>query len=366
MKIQELMALIDRGYDAEMSGLSYIANSDLLPTLLHDIMNYEDCLNNKSPSSNADKFIHSVTSDTNIIRTTSVTAELNYILLLSHLACCCELLNGMAISSSTLKNPSLPGHIHRIIQHALKQTPNNVYSYVKRLNNADTVRTIQMLRLLGLLDLRSQNCRQLSLGAGFGRKDIYAVHAIPRMSSNPNKDTPYENSELLFSTSSTNPAQITLIDNDKSLVDLYKNYNLGSNGSIHAILDDATHALDKLPALIDKKAIKPFNMIIGIRVDHRMIAEIEDFFVKLTQVMEPQADFVISVGAGFSASEFEGRVNLISGIFDHLKDKGLDPVRIILHSGNTLKESRERPAFGYVAIATHEILYCRLHRDNLA
>ena len=106
-------------------------------------------------------------------------------------------------------------------------------------------------------------------------------------------------------------------------------------------------------------------MIVGIRVDHRMIDDIADFFVKLAHVMEPQADFVISVGAGYSANEFEGRVNLISGIFDHLKSKKLDPTRIILHSGNTLKESRERPAFGYVAIATHEILYCRLHREIL-
>jgi len=170
---------------------------------------------------------------------------------------------------------------------------------------------------------------------------------------------------VTFSISSDRPEQITLVDNDKSLEELYKNYNSESDGFIYAINDDASVALNILPDLIRNKTLKPYNLILGIRIDHRMIDDIPAFFNQLASVAAPDTDLVISIGAGFSESEFEGRVSLIENIFHYLKDSDLDPTRIILHTGETTREGRERPAFGYVATATHEVLHCKLHKEQL-
>ncbi|HYQ72845.1 MAG TPA: hypothetical protein VET88_13085 [Gammaproteobacteria bacterium] len=365
MDPRELTDLVLNSYDTDIKGLSYITRDKAFPELLDAMLDYDAYLAENYLAQADHEALKKASSGTNILHMATVTPDLHRILLLSHLACCCELLNGWTISSQDIGAPELPDVIRRNILQQLERSPDQVIDLTKRINTADTVRTIQILKLLGLLKFNSNNTRQLSLGAGFGRKDMYAVHATPGIALSTDTD-PYSGKPgMVFTNSALRPCQITLIDNDESLSELYGKYNRESNGSIRAIVDDATAALDSLPMLIQKGAVAPVNLIMGIRVDHRMIDDVGGFFARLCKVMEAEADMVISVGAGFSVSEFEGRITLVSNIFDYLNAAGLEPTRVILHSGKNLKESRERPAFGYPAVATHEILYCRLQRDRL-
>ena len=364
MKNEELLDLITKGYEMEMTSLSFIAGQEEFPNMLSILKDYKSFIQKRSETMDKEHLLSSVKSESGVITARSESPILREIFLLAHLACCCELLQGWTLNINIISSPEFFKTINKRILSEINKDPDLIYDYAKRLNNADAMRTIQILKLLGLLEFSSSSCRQLSLCAGFGRKDIYAVHATPAITHNPGDDI-LGNSNVSFSTSSDRPEQITLVDNDKSLQELYGNYNSESNGFIYAMNDDASHALDRLPGLIHNKSLAPYNLILGIRIDHRMVDDVPDFFRQLALVASPEADLVITIGAGFSESEFEGRVSLIERMFDHLEDRGLDPTRITLHTGETTKDGRERPAFGYAAVATHEVLHCKLYEEQL-
>ena len=64
-----------------------------------------------------------------------------------------------------------------------------ILSAVNVLQNADTVRVVQIIKLLGLLPPTAEHIHQLSLGVGNGYRDLYGVHITPKVTINelPNK-----------------------------------------------------------------------------------------------------------------------------------------------------------------------------------
>ena len=77
-----------------------------------------------------------------------------------------------------------------------------------------------------------------------------------------------------------------------------------------------------------------------LRIDHRMIPEPERFLELLAGVIAPEADLIMTIGAGHNLTEFEGRLNCFDSLFNLLTDLGHKPVRIILHKGGSLEEKR--------------------------
>ena len=70
----------------------------------------------------------------------------------------------------------------------------------------------------------------------------------------------------------------------------------------------------------------PRNLVTALRIDHRMISDVPGFFGKLGKCMSNDCDFILSIGAGDTRDDFNGRVRLVKGIFTALVDAGLRPV----------------------------------------
>ncbi len=107
------------------------------------------------------------------------------------------------------------------------------------------------------------------------------------------------------------------------------------------------------------------NFIVALRIDHLMLPDVEDFLRRLSLIIEQTADFFITIGAGYTTDEFRGRVMKMGEIFHSLREKGLNPIRIILHGGGTFEEQRNNPYFGQLSLSTYEIIYCKLDRHKL-
>ena len=57
--------------------------------------------------------------------------------------------------------------------------------------------------------------------------------------------------------------------------------------------------------------------------------------------------------------------SLIEEISKFLKLKGMDPIRITMHGGNSIEEARSSLAFGTLSFSTYEILHCSLFKNKL-
>jgi hypothetical protein len=366
VKVEGLSKLIHDSYAIETTGLSAVANSELFPAALPLFADYEGYVRRVGAARREADFANVVSRNTGIICANGNRAQLQEIFFIAHLACCCELFEGWNMPISLLRGKMLGAYVKATIQRTLHRTPDACRAYSRRVHSADTIRAIQILRMLGLLSFDSRRVRQLSLGAGGGYKDIYSAHKIPSITRRESPDNNAGEDVLSFHTTVTMPQRVILIDNDKGLNDHYRNYNATSNGSIIALVDDASSALQRLSKPIQRGEMQPNDFVAGIRVDHRMIRDVPYFFRQIAAVIEPQADFVLTVGAGYSTEEFDGRLRLISRVYSFLRDLGLKPVQLILHNGQTLAEKRERPAFGYAATATHAMVCCRLQKARLA
>ena len=96
-----------------------------------------------------------------------------------------------------------------------------------------------------------------------------------------------------------------------------------------------------------------------------MIPSAEEFLRLVSQVTAPEADLVMTIGAGHNLSEFEGRLKCFDALTNLLTKLDHNPIRVILHRGGSLEEKRRTPAFGQLAYTSYQILYCKLKRDRL-
>ena len=236
-----------------------------------------------------------------------------------------------------------------------------ILSAVNVLQNADTVRVVQIIKLLGLLPPTAEHIHQLSLGVGNGYRDLYGVHITPKVTINelPNKS-------YFFDTIERQAAHTVLIDNDAAQQDHFKQLNLREREKVLALNDDASESLEQLHKVQAQSQLKQRNLVVCLRIDHRMIPSSEEFLGLLSRVIAPEADLVMTIGAGHNLSEFEGRLKCFDNLVRLLTNLGHNPVRVILHRGGSLEDKRRTPAFGQLAYTSYQILYCRLKRGRLS
>jgi hypothetical protein len=227
----------------------------------------------------------------------------------------------------------------------------------------DAVRTIQILRLLGLVHISSPQMKQLSLGAGPANKDMNSIHLVPDIRVSTNQLSLM--ARISFSMKVVNCRDIVITDCDPQRSQQYKLLNAIKNPKTIAINDDTFAVLEGLPAILDKHSLSPRNFIVALRIDHRMISDVASFFRLIGESIASVADLVVSIGSGFTVDDYAGRVNKLGEVFEYLRDCGLQPTLIKLHGSGTLEEQRQKNHFGLSNITTYQILHCKLKRKNL-
>jgi hypothetical protein len=237
-----------------------------------------------------------------------------------------------------------------------------------KLNYADTIRVIHIIRLLGLPLPFSRHCDQLSIAASGGTRDRIAMHLVPQIT----RGTPgsalmaqTQPQTLSFNILESSPRHVVLIDSDSGLAERYRKLNDDADQPVVALNADISAGLAETQSLISSNTISPRNTIIGFRIDHEMITDADSFISQLAQVITEKATLLLTIGSGHDNSELSGRIRVMKQLQNSLSSKGLRPVHIKCHKGENIEEIRRHPIFGAPSYATYEIIYCELDRETL-
>jgi SAM-dependent methyltransferase len=228
-----------------------------------------------------------------------------------------------------------------------------------KMHCADAVKSIQLLRLSGLLTRPTTGIRQLSIGAGMAIKDLRAIHLYPEISMD-------DKGNLIFSVREDHPQDAVIVDGDPQWRKLYRDMNNCDQYKICACNEVSATALKKLPGKLRQREMGLRNAVFGLRIDHRMIPDAAAFFRQLVPVLDDSADLVITIGAGHGADDFAGRMKVLRELRDYLRNRGMMPVLLKMHGDGTPEEQRAGNYFGLMGHTTHEILYCSLEKASLA
>jgi len=354
-----------QGFYSDAEGLSSIYNSGKFVKILEYFKDYESFITNRYKEINPNKLVKKFSNDTGIINTSTSENELREIFCIAHVASCCAIFSEWKIPYSSLDKEEL----HKIITNNLLPSEGLSKQDIRFLGNrlglSDTIRSIQILRLLGLFKNKSSNIRQISFAAGAGYRDMRGFHPTPVITKNSNALNLAEKETLNFQLEQVEPETLVLVDNNTLLKERYDQLTKDNPGKILGIVDDADKAISAMPKIFEENNWLPFNCIVGIRIDHRMIPDVKKFITSLIPIMDDTADLIISVGSGDKIEDFIGRKAVMKKIFDYLKNKKLSPVKITMHGGDTIEEQFSSPSFGASNFTTYELLYCKLKRKKL-
>lgn len=235
----------------------------------------------------------------------------------------------------------------------------------QRLNNGDTVRVVQILKLLDLIAEDTGSHQQLSLGASIGRRDCYALHLTPSILPLAPVSTAAAPPSLHFSVQPSSAAHTILIDNDPSLQPIYDALNKETEGKVSASNTDICEGLRLLAEQINRSQLEPRTLVAAFRIEPAAFGDFRSIIDAVGKVIDRSADLVMTIGSGDTDDVFRERLQVLGEISDELARRDLKPVRIKTYKGQSLNEQRSKPVFGLNQYASYETLYCRLDRSKL-
>lgn len=347
----------------EAMGLSFVFGSDMYLKLISRHEDYKAYLNTNKKSKVVKKFIREIRKKDGVIWASNKSPILFDALCSSHFSSLCELFNKGFFSENVLDSDSL----RNAITEQLSQYKNNeekINSLYSSLDLLDGVRTIQILRMLSLVTIDTSGINQISLGAGLATKDIFSLHALPKINRKLDELSGYYS--LHFHMLREDPASIIVSDNDPQRHDFYEEINNKNNTNQFALNVDTYEALKMLPELERNNNLAPRNFIVALRIDHRMLPDIKLFFKLIYSCMDETADLVISIGSGFTLDDFQGRVEKIQEMFNYLDKLKLEPALIKLHDQGDIATQRATNKFSRWSLTTYQILHCKLKKKILA
>lgn len=359
--------LLACGYEFAADGFGAIAASKLFPELLSRFANYPKFLRNRNVRIDSEKLVSHLSHGTNVIYTSNQDEILKEMLYCTHMTTCCELFQGLSVPLDGLNRNTMRAYVNNLVQPFQGADKNTLRPMNDRLENSDATMVIQILRLLGLVRGKSSNCKQLSFAAGNGVREINGLHMQPVITRETGAapGSGRRGNTILFGQKPDQAENIILIDNDPAFSNHYATLNGTQQGRIMGIIDDVTHAMDTLPETLAGNGMGLRNFIVALRIDHLMLPDVEGFLRRLSLIIEQTAELIITIGAGYTTDEFRGRVMKMDEVFNSLREKDLNPIRIILHGDGTFEEQRNSPDFGQLSLSTYEIIFCKLDRDKL-
>ena len=359
----------------EADAFGAIAMSPGFENLLTQYHDYDSFLQTLNNDSNRKRSVDTLLSNNGIIDTAIPTQELAQIFCQAQIAACAELFNGWRINSSQFSRegilalakqgseglvniPAIPIDI-RPDQYSESQR--QLLNGVNVIQNIDTVRIMQVLKLLGLITCHADETHQLSLGVGNGYRDLFGIHLTPRITTERDASS----TNFYFETIEKRAAHTVLIDNDPVYKSHFDTLNREEGGRVLALNNDADLAFKLLEIEQKESNLMRRNMVACLRLDYRMIPDEEIFLRSTYKVIDEKADLIMTIGAGNNLEELEGRLKCFDNLFSILTERELKPVRILLHGKGSAAEQRSQPNFGQLAYASYQILYCKLDRACL-
>ena len=358
--------LAREGFLHELGVLVEITRSPWFRELLPSFLTYKAFLSSGRHSFLDDRLLGKLLKEPAGINALDSAAEVKKLLLCANLAACCEIFAGWTIPVDELDPDRTGEYLRLALANAGADRKSLGRNMAQRLNNGDTVRIIQTLKLLGLIRADTNGYHQLSLGASIGRRDCHALHLEPSILPVAPATSPTVMPPLRFGVRPGNPTDIILMDNDTALQPVYERLNADQPGRVTAMNVDLYDGLQEIAQKVSKEQLPARTLIAAFRIEPRAFPDIDFFLDGIGRVLDARADFVMTIGSGDTDDEFRHRLEVLNGISERLSQKGMQPVRIKCYRGETLKEQRARPAFGLNQYASYETLYCKLERNRLA
>ena len=362
-------------YALEADAFGAIAMAPSFNNLISQFNDYDDYLKGLRNDPAHQQIVGMLSKNNGIIDTAVPTKELVQLFCQAQIAACSELFNGWKISSSQLNRNELRALVERAsagiinIPQIPVETPVGQYSDSQRqllsginvIQNVDTVRVLQILKLLGLTSTLAKEHHQLSLGVGNGYRDLYGIHLNPKITMVQEGSSV----KLHFETQEKQAAHTVLVDNDPIYKDHFEALNQKEEGRVLALNTDAEKSLEVLAKKQEGSDLKQRNLVVCLRIDHHMIPDSKNFIHLIGRVIDSNADLIMTIGAGNNLTEFEGRLQCFDEMSAYLAQIGLKPIRILLHGKGSSAEQRNRPNFGQLAYTSYQILYCSLDRNRI-
>ncbi len=345
--------LVYRGYYIELEGLIRIVNSTILAECIEHLSDIRALVKNKQFK----KSIRKLFKKTSVIDINNKSEVIKKIFYMSHLAVCAELFKGMKIPVKVLKPENIDIILTEILGRYRNADSAALNDLDKKLHSVDAVRTMYILRFLGLISDELSNVKQLSLGAGSAEKDIYSIHLESNVS--------LQNNSICFESTFQQFVNVVVIDGDPQRKEQYEGINKRDDISVLAINDNTYDALKHLPEILEQKNYKKRNLVVALRIDYRMFPDVKRFFSLLKDNIDEQVNLIITIGSGFDVADFKGRVEVLNEFFVYLKQRTMNPILIKLHGSGTIEEQRNSHAFSMSGKTTYEILYCCLKKGML-
>jgi hypothetical protein len=352
----DILKLAIEGYSYELKKLIELFQSDAGSEILSFFSNYDSFLKEKRSSYLGENVLQAITND-NLIDALDQSNAASKLFACANLAAGCEIFSGWSIPLSTIEIKQSDEYLNMAISSAIKTQPNLGQSMAVRLNNGDSIRVIQILKLLDLMDTRPQ-CYQISTGSSIGIRDRIATHLTPCISINHFMN----NAPVQFSTKKSQADDIVLIDNDANMKTVFDQLNAAQD-NIHALNKDVYIGLDEVAESVANNKLKPRTLITAYRLEPRAYTDIKGYIDRIGRIIGPQADFVTTIGSGDTDREFKDRKQVLNDLHLDLIDRGMNPIRIKMYKGETIQQQRFSPLFGLNQYASYEILYCKLKKS---
>ncbi|MDH5764376.1 MAG: hypothetical protein OEZ38_00060 [Gammaproteobacteria bacterium] len=357
LSINDILKLAIQGYSYELKMLINLFQSRAGASIAPLFANYNAFLHERRSAILGNNLLELLSKD-NLIDASVEPVRSNHLFTCVNLAASCEVFNGWSIPLSTVDISMSDEFLNMAITSAIKTQPTLGQNMAVRLNNADTIRVIQTLKILGLLTIAPEHY-QLSTGSSIGIRDRVATHLTPHIAMNPLTS----GAPIKLSTIQSHAYDIVLIDNDINMKDTYEHLN--SQKNIHAINKDVYIGLDEVSEAIACNALKPRTLITAYRLEPRAYTDIPGYISSIGRVIDSQADFITTIGSGDTDQEFIDRKRVINDLYSELLNRGMKPIRIKMYSGDSPQEQRSNPTFGLNQYASYEILYCKLSKEQL-
>ena len=362
-------------YALEADALGAIAMSPGFDNLIRQFDDYESYLIRLLNDPIHKKNVDALLSEHSVVDTAVPTKLLAQIFCQAQLAACAELFKGWKVDELQLNREGLRAVVGQASAEIIKvsKIPTEVhpekYSEPQRqvmrgidvIQNVDTVRVLQILKLMGLVSIQASESHQLSLGVGNGYRDLYGIHLIPRITMVKQR----EKVKLHFETLERQATHTVLVDNDPAYKDQFDALNRKEEGKVLALNNDAEESVKRLEVEQKELHLKRRNLVVCLRIDHRMVPDSRFFLNLISRVIDSRADLIMTIGAGNNLLEFEGRLKCFDEMFASLVELGLKPVRILMHGRGSSAQKRSKPNFGELAYTSYQILYCSLERDRI-
>ena len=356
MSQDNILKLAIEGYSYELKELIRLYQSDTGAEIISFFSNFDSFISDKRTDVFGKNILQTLTTD-NFIDAADLSDLGSKLFAFANLAASCGIFGGWIIPLNTVDINKSDEFLKMAISGAIKTQPNLGQNMADRLNNGDTIRIVQILKLLGLLEIKPEHY-QLSTGCSVGGRDRMATHTTPQISINHF----IQNPPVKLSVQQSPVHDIVLIDNDVNLKPVYDELN-ANNVNIYAFNQDFYIGLDQVAESIASNKLKPRTLITAYRLEPRAYTDVSRYLSSIGRVIDSQADFLTTIGSGDTDEEFRDRKQVMEDIFNDLLDRGMKPVRIKMYTGDSVLQQRSNPLFGLNQYASYEIIYCKLKKE---